>query len=67
MPNQEWFDQQRRVTEARMTLFQAVGNSEERDVSIWLAAFTEGLKRLSDWNLEAELDQNRADEALADD
>lgn len=47
-------DQQRKVAAARMAIMSAISQSDERDVAVWIAALTESLKRVSDWNLELE-------------
>lgn len=47
-------DQQRRVAAARLSIMDALSKSDERDVSVWIAALVESLKRVSDWNLELE-------------
>lgn len=57
MPSDKYFDQQKRVAAARGALADAMLKSDERDISIWIAALTESLKRMSDNNLEAELDE----------
>lgn len=44
-------DQQRRVAAARLSIMDALSKSDERDVSVWIAALVESLKRVSDWNL----------------
>lgn len=53
-------DQQRKVAAARMAIMSAISQSDERDVAVWIAALTESLKRVSDWNLELEHGQDRA-------
>ena len=50
-------EQQRRVAAARLSIMDALSKSDERDVSVWIAALVESLKRLSDWNLDIERGQ----------
>jgi len=62
-------EQEKRVVDARISLMQAISDSEERDISIWIAALAECLKRVSDWNLKAEIDaelEAAAEEAARD-
>lgn len=47
-------EQQRRVAAARLSIMDALSKSDERDVSVWISALVESLKRVSDWNLELE-------------
>lgn len=54
MPADVYFEQQKRIASARMTLAEAMSQSDEREIAIWLAALVEMIKRVSDWNLEAE-------------
>lgn len=49
-----YFDQQKRIADARAQIADTMAKSEERDIAIWIAALVESLKRVSDWNLEAE-------------
>lgn len=55
MPSDKYFDQQKRIAAARGAIAEAMLKSDERDISIWIAALAESLKRMSDNNLEAEL------------
>ena len=50
-------EQQRRVAAARLSIMDALSKSDERDVSVWISALVESLKRVSDWNLELERGQ----------
>lgn len=54
MPSPEYFDQQKRIADAKGKLLDVIAKSHERDISIWLATLTELLKRFSDFNLAAE-------------
>lgn len=49
-----YFDQQKRVAEAKGKLLEAIGRSGEKDISIWIAVLVELLKKFSDWNLAHE-------------
>jgi hypothetical protein len=50
-------DQQLRISAVRKKIMDAMSASEERDVSIWIAALAETMNRVSDWNLELERKQ----------
>lgn len=54
------WDQKLKVATVRKALFDAIDKSGERDASILIAALTEVLGTVSDWNLQAERDQARA-------
>lgn len=60
MPSQAYFDQQATIANLKGKMLDAMQESGERDIAIWIAVLTELLKRVSDWNLEA--DRNKADE-----
>jgi len=55
MPDDAYFDQQRRVAASKGKLLDAMLASDDRDVAIWIGATVELLKWLSNANLEAEL------------
>lgn len=54
MPTDSYLDQQKRIAQCRYVLIDGIRGSSENDISIWIAALIETLKRVSDWNLEAE-------------
>lgn len=54
------WDQKLRVATVRKMLVAAIAESGEKDISILIAALTELLGTVSDWNLQAERDQARA-------
>lgn len=58
MPSAAYFDQQKRIATARQRLFQAMQESGENEICIWIAALSEAMKRVSDWNLDAERDDD---------
>lgn len=54
------WEQKIKVARARKEIIEAMAASDEKDISIWIAALTEALGTVSDWNLQAERDQARA-------
>lgn len=51
LPSAEEFKKLKRVAEARCAIAEMMQRSDERDVVIWMSAFIEQLKRLSDLSL----------------
>lgn len=62
MSDSAYFEQQKRIAEARRVIFEALDKSGERDISILIAAFAECIKKASDWNLAAELEAAAEDQ-----
>lgn len=54
------WEQKLRVATARKSLVDAIAESDEKEIAIWIAALTEMLGVVSDWNLEAERENARA-------
>ena len=54
------WEQKIKVAGARKALIEIIAASDEKDISIWIAALTETLGTVSDWNLQAERDRARA-------
>lgn len=54
VPSEKYFDQQAAIAKLKGDLLDTIAKSGEQDVSILIATLVELLKRVSDWNLEAE-------------
>lgn len=54
MPSEKYFDQQAAIAKLKGAVLDTISASGERDVAILIATLVELLKRVSDWNLEAE-------------